>query len=159
MNRPFVVCHMLCSMDGKIEGSFMAALEALPGLAEYGKLRGFYNCTATLYGTTTMEEGYSDGLAPKLDETGEEYPMEDYIAPSDVKNCIVSLDPAGILGFSSPYAEKKGRPRTHVIEVLTEQVKPAYGFRKQQGRFRVRAGILPPGGRRSRVYPEGREAH
>ena len=43
MNRPFVVCHMLCSMDGKIEGSFMAAPEALPGLAEYGKLRGFYN--------------------------------------------------------------------------------------------------------------------
>lgn len=56
-----------------------------------------------------MEEGYSDGLAPKLDETGEEYPMEDYIAPSDVKNYIVSLDPAGILGFSSPYYRKEGQ--------------------------------------------------
>ena len=100
MNRPFVVCHMLCSMDGKIEGSFMAAPEALSGLAEYGKLREFYLCTAILYGTTTMEEGYSDGLAPKLEETGEEYPMEDYVAPTDVKNYIVSLDPAGILGAS-----------------------------------------------------------
>ncbi len=133
MNRPFVVCHMLCSMDGKIEGSFMAAPEALPGLAEYGKLRGFYNCTATLYGTTTMEEGYSDGLAPKLDETGEKYPMEDYIVPSDVKNYIVSLDPAGILGFSSPYAEKKGRPRTHVIEVLTEAGKAGLWFPETTG--------------------------
>lgn len=27
-SRPFVVCHMLCSIDGKIEGNFMSAPES-----------------------------------------------------------------------------------------------------------------------------------
>lgn len=34
--------------------------------------------------------------------------------------------PLGKLGWSSAYIEKKGRPRAHVIEVLTEQVSEDY---------------------------------
>ena len=36
MEKPFVVCHMFVSMDGKIDGAFMghpAAVEMLTGLA------------------------------------------------------------------------------------------------------------------------------
>ena len=54
MERPFVVCHMLASLDGKIDGAFFGAPEAAPALKAYGELRNFYGCQATLYGTTTM---------------------------------------------------------------------------------------------------------
>ena len=30
MNRPYVVCHMLCSLDGKIDGAYMTAAENEP---------------------------------------------------------------------------------------------------------------------------------
>lgn len=126
MDRPFVVCHMLCSLDGKIDGAFMSTPEAAAAVAEYGKLRGFYQCQATLYGTTTMKGGYSAGLAPALPEDTPLLPKEDYVAPSEVKNYIVSMDPEGVLGWQSAYIEKKGRPRAHVIEVLTNGVSPAY---------------------------------
>ncbi len=126
MNRPYVVCHMLTSLDGKIDGSFFAVPECRPALGEYGNIRKDYDCQATLYGTTTMMGGYSDGLAGKLPAADEHYPKEDYIAHSDVKNYIVSIDPKGILGWSSPYIEKKGRPKAHVIEVLTETVSEDY---------------------------------
>ena len=37
MNRPYVICHILSSLDGKVNGSFMAA-EATKELgAEYGR--------------------------------------------------------------------------------------------------------------------------
>ena len=49
------------------------------------------------------------------------WPHEDYAAPSDVHNFIVSVDPQGILGWNDKYVEKRGRPKAHVIEVLTEQ--------------------------------------
>lgn len=48
MDRPFVVCHMLSSLDGKIDGEFFADPKCRSAIAEYGKLRGFYNCQASI---------------------------------------------------------------------------------------------------------------
>lgn len=110
MERPYVVCHMLTSLDGKIDGSFFSAPECGPALAEYGNIRTFYGCQATLYGTTTMKGGYSDGLAGELQRASAHIPKEDYIAPSDVENYIVSIDPEGILGWNSGYIEKRDVP-------------------------------------------------
>lgn len=151
MKRPFVVCHMLASLDGKIDGAFFGAPEIVPAIAAYGKLRGFYHCQATVYGTTTMLGGYADGKAPEFPEdsghsekigtcghVGEDYVNEDGKA---VGNFIVSMDPQGILGFHSNIIEKKGRPATHVIEVLTEQVSAAYlAYLQQTGVSYVFAG-------------------
>ena len=126
MERPYVVCHMLASVDGKIDGDYMSSPKCSGALREYGNLRGYYECRATLYGTVTMEGSYSAGLAPTDLKDGKVYPREDYVADSDVKNYIVSLDPKGVLGWESKYIEKKNRPKAHVIEVLTGQVSDAY---------------------------------
>lgn len=116
---------MLTSLDGKIDGDFFAAPETLPALNEYGKLRGFYDCDATLYGTTTMLGGFCAGEVGELPKAAD-LPREDFIAQHDVDKYLVSLDPNGILAFDSPYSERKGRPRTHIIEVLTESVSDDY---------------------------------
>ena len=127
MERPFVVCHMLTSLDGKIDGAFFGAPETAPALRAYADLRGFYACQATLYGTTTMRGGYADGDAPALPAARGEVPAE-WINPEGRKmgNFILSLDPRGELGFSSHVLEKKGRPAAHVVEALTGQAAPAY---------------------------------
>lgn len=126
MKKPFVVCHMFTSMDGKIDGAFMTDPAAVAARTEYGNLRGFYQCQATVYGTVTMAGGFADGWAGQIPSSGASYPREDWVAPSDVQNYIVSVDPLGKLGWSSAYIEKKGRLRAHVIEVLTEQVSEDY---------------------------------
>lgn len=54
MEKTFVVCHMFVSMDGKIDGAFMGHPAAVPARDEYGNLRGFYRCDATLYGAVTI---------------------------------------------------------------------------------------------------------
>lgn len=124
--KPYVICHMLTSLDGKIDGEFFSAPECLPASQHFSKVRTFYNCSATLYGTTTMEGGYADGRITALPESNTVYPREDYIAESDVQNYIVSLDPQGVLAFSGKYLEKKNRPKAHIIEMLTEQASDAY---------------------------------
>ncbi|MGN1442913.1 MAG: dihydrofolate reductase family protein, partial [Acutalibacteraceae bacterium] len=126
MKKPYVVCHMLSSLDGKIDGTFFSAPDCTPALRQFGKAQEFYNCNATLYGTTTMEDGYANGRLRTLPNSGIVYPHEDYVAQSDVKNYIVSVDPKGILAFSGKYIEKKNRPKSHIIEVLTERVSDAY---------------------------------
>ena len=126
MNRPYVICHMLASLDGKIDGEFFSAPECMSAVQQFAKVRTVYGCNATLYGTTTMEGGYADGRIGTLPKCNTVYSHEDYIAESDVKNYIVSLDPQGVLAFSGKYLEKKNRPKAHIIEVLTEQVSDAY---------------------------------
>lgn len=122
MDRPYVVCHMLSSLDGKISGAFMEAPQNEPAVKAYGQLRTSFDCTATLYGTTTMAEGFADGYVKSLPRTRQHVPIEDYCAQSDVQSYVVSLDPAGQLAFKDKYIEKKGRPKAHVIEVLLESV-------------------------------------
>lgn len=70
MERPFVVCHMLTSLDGKIDGTFFGVPETVPAIKAYGELRSFYGCQATLYGTTTMLGGYAEGKVGQLAYSG-----------------------------------------------------------------------------------------
>ena len=143
MKRPFVVCHMLASLDGKIDGAFFGMPQTAPVLKVYGELRGFYGCQATLYGTTTMLGGYADGRVGAL-SVGDALPQKkDWVNPTGkaLGNFIVSLDPVGELAFSSSILEKKGRPAAHVIEVLTEQASPAYlAYLQEQGISYIFAG-------------------
>lgn len=141
MEKPYVVCHMLTSLDGKIDGAYMSDPACAPALTAYGELRKTFDCQATIYGTTTMRGSYSDWLCGELTHCDTDYGWEDFVAPSDVQNYIVSVDPDGILGWNSCYIEKKGRPRAHVIEVLTEQVSNDYlGYLRERGVSYIFAG-------------------
>lgn len=128
MERPFVVCHMLTSLDGKIDGAFFGMPETALALKTYRELRDFYGCQATLYGMTTMLGGYADGRVGAF-SAGDALPQKkDWVNPAGkaMGNFIVSLDPVGELAFSSSILEKKGRPAAHVVEALTQQASPAY---------------------------------
>lgn len=54
-----------------------------------------------------MLGSYSAGRAPDTLPDGPAYPMEDYVAESDVQNYIVSVDPAGALGGNPSILRKR----------------------------------------------------
>lgn len=134
MEKPFVVCHICTSLDGKLDGAYQSAPAAAPALAEYGKLRSFYRCEATLYGTVTMARGFSDGLLKRVPAASGAYPKEDWFAPHQEAPYIISVDPRGTLAFSSGTLEKKGRPKAHIVQALTQSVSAAYlAYLRQRG--------------------------
>ena len=139
MEKPFLVCHMFVSMDGKIDGAFMSDPNAVPARTEYGKLRSFYDSTATIYGTTTMK-GFADGLVGALPAAGE-VSREDYVAPHEGEQYEVAVDPEGVLAWNTGYHDRAGRGRSHVIEALTQQVSDDYlAYLRRQGVSYVIAG-------------------
>ena len=143
MERPFIVCHMLSSVDGKIDGEFFRLPENEPAGKAYGDIRGYYGCQATLYGTTTMLSGYADGYAPDKLPEGEPLPREDWVSEEGraLGNFIVSVDPIGRLAFSTAVLEKKGRAPAHVIEALTGKVPDGYlRYLRERGISYVFAG-------------------
>ena len=132
---------MLTALDGKIDGEFFGMPETLPALKKYGEIRQIYRCKATIYGTTTVAEGYSDGYLTEQMICEKVYPREDFIADKSAENYIISLDPMGVLKWGSAYLEKKNRPKAHVVEVLTDGVADGYiGYLRGLGVSYIFAG-------------------
>lgn len=124
MERPYVICHILSSLDGKITGPFMGT-EAVGALgAEYGKYRTKMNADAWLYGTTTTKE-FTSFRKPVLEEDGEA-PEGDFIVDDSAELYYISVDVDGEIGWESGTFRNKGRAPAHVIEILTASTQAAY---------------------------------
>ena len=112
MEHPFVVCHMLTSLDGKIDGTFFGVPETVPAIKAYGELRSFYGCQGTLYGTTTMLGGYAEGKVGQLPTVMSTPPRADWVNQTGkaMGNFIVAVDPQGQLPIPDCPSKKRAAP-------------------------------------------------
>lgn len=124
MERPYVICHILSSLDGKIAGPFMRTEAAGALGAEYGKYCTGMNADAWLYGTTTTKE-FTDFRRPVL-ENVDEVPEGDFIVDDRAELYYISVDVDGEIGWESGIFRNKGRAPAHVVEVLTASTPAAY---------------------------------
>lgn len=73
MTRPYTICHLLCSLDGKISGPFMGSPAAAMGREAYGRLANDFQCQATVYDWSFLAAGCLDEVslvvAPVVDAT------------------------------------------------------------------------------------------
>lgn len=126
MNRPYIVCHMLTALDGKITGAFMDSPAAEAAGREYEKINRKYNPDAWLCGRVTTDENFTFYRKPDLDENAETVPEGDFIAVGNADMYYVSVDASGKIGWSSNTLLYDERPAAHIIEVLTEKVSNSY---------------------------------
>ena len=120
-----VICHMLTSMNGKIDGSYMLKKECCLALQAYNQIRNDYHAQAVVYGQTTMKEGYVSSEWISTNRIVSDHDREDHIA-LHTNSYIVSLDPMGTLAFDSNFIERKGRPSAHIFQVVSNSVPDAY---------------------------------
>ena len=76
MNRPYIVCHMLTALDGKITGPFMESPAVIPAGEEYERTNELYHPQAWLCGRVTTDENFTFYRQPDLDETSPAVPDE-----------------------------------------------------------------------------------
>lgn len=139
MNRPYVVCHILSSLDGKINGPFMATDATVSLSGEYGKIRAEMNADAWLYGTTTVKE-FLNFREPVLKEK-DCAPEGDFVAGDETKPYFIAIDTKGKLGWESGIFANRGRKEAHVIEILTEETPAAYrAYLRKRGVSYIIAG-------------------
>ena len=134
MKRPYVICHILSSLDGKINGPFMGT-ETVAGLSrEYGAIRSQMQGDAWMYGTTTTKEftGFENQCWKRKTRcrkvilwqmTGQKCTMYLWISKGRL---------AGSPGLLITGAGEK----PHVIEILTEATSAAYkAYLRRRGSF------------------------
>ena len=141
MERPYIICHMVTSLDGKVTGSYLSTPECSPATELYYALHRDRKADAFACGRVTMEGSFTGVYYPDLSEypeaAGFRWKM-DYIPDNLSGFYAVAFDPHGRLGWESDrIRDPDGDPgydKAQIIEVVTEQVDARYlGYLEQMG--------------------------
>lgn len=113
MEHPFVVCHMLTSLDGKIDGTFFGVPETVPANKSLWGTAKFLRMSGHLIRHNYHAGGYAEGKVGQLPTVMSTPPRADWVNPTGkaMGNFIVAVDPQGQLAYSGLSIEKKGPPR------------------------------------------------
>jgi len=129
MERPYIICHMTTSIDGKVTGAFLNTPEGVAASEVYYEINRGLQGDAYACGRITMEGSFTGGWYPDLAPfEGVQVPDGDYIAAPDARFFAVAFDRRGRLGWKSGQIEDDdpGYGGAHIIEVLCADAPPAY---------------------------------
>lgn len=129
MDRPYVFCHMMVSMNGKIMGRYMDTPEGEAAGDVFDQLifgdTKFYTMDGDILGRVTTDDNFTLYEKPELDDNATEVPAGDFHAPHDTAPYYyISVDPQGRLGWKENTVDYHGK--AHVLEVLTGKASNAY---------------------------------
>ena len=129
MDRPYIFCHMLMSLDGKIVGKYMDTKECDEPSEQFYEIafgkNAYYKHQGWLSGRVTTDDNFTMYRKPKLDKTAPIVPPGDFITDGNYSMYYVSIDPLGTLGWQSNTLIYE-TTTAHVLEVLTEKASNAY---------------------------------
>ncbi len=134
MNRPYIICHMVTSVDGKVTGEFLSKPECEDACKIYYDINRNLKSNGFICGRVTMEGSFTGGYYPDLSEYEPvRHDMDlkmDFILDDMAGFYAVAFDPKGKLGWkSNKIIDPDGDPGydgAQIIEVLTERADERY---------------------------------
>lgn len=126
--RPYVICHMTTSLDGKVTGKFLYTPACEKAADFYYQVNRDYKADAFACGRVTMEGSFTGGWYPDLSEFEPAFSPMDYLVDDIGSFFAVAFDPHGVLGWKSSHIidDDPGYGGAQVIEVLTHQASGQY---------------------------------
>lgn len=130
MNRPYIICHMTTSLDGKVTGEHLVRSQHSPASEVYYEINRNYRADAYACGRVTMEGSFTGGWYPDLSVYEADFSHMDYLVDDLDGFYAVAFDPHGRLGWKSNRIidpdKDPGYDNAQIIEVLTHQVSGHY---------------------------------
>lgn len=133
MKRPYIICHMVVSVDGKVTGDFLSLPEATVPCEVYYELNRQYKkegAAGFICGRVTMEGSFTGGYQPDLSDYTETEERSDYIPAQLSGFYAVAFDTLGKLGWhENVIVDPDGDPGydgAQIIEVLSERADKRY---------------------------------
>ena len=130
--RPYIICHMLTSIDGKVTGKFLEDKKIEHLIDEYYKIHSDFNANGFACGKTTFLEGFIKDNNLDLSKFKDEKinKNEDFIYEkiSECKFFAVCFDRKGSLNWKKNVLEDElpQYNNSHIIQVMTENVNEEY---------------------------------
>ncbi|MCM1252858.1 MAG: dihydrofolate reductase family protein [Clostridium sp.] len=124
--KPFIVCHILSAVNGKIAGDFFRVPELEPISAAYRKIRADYQCKATVCGAVTAAEIYQCKVESDKAGISQVFSRETWIAEHNESHYNVVVDMEGKLQWENGVICRPGQSEAHAIVILSESVSDAH---------------------------------
>lgn len=115
--RPYVICHMLPSIDGRI---VTRGWDVKNASREYERTAATFDADAWIIGRISMEPYAGKARVPSR-KNGGRIAREDFVAEHDATSYAIAIDPSGKLRWRANDIDGE-----HVITVLTESVSDDY---------------------------------
>ena len=126
MNKPYVICHMVSTVDGRIMTEHWGeSYKKFDGL--YEECHNSYNSDAWMVGRVTMEVNFTEGLQPELIKSEKPIERSAFVANKNASSFAIAVDPKGKLGWEENEIEGD-----LIIELLTESVADDYLYYLQK---------------------------
>ncbi len=119
---PYVICHMVTSIDGKVTGDFLYTDKGIEVSERYYEINRKLKGDGFACGRITMESSFTDSFKPDLSEfENTDIACEDFIVQKHDYYAI-SFDRHGNVGWtdSKIHDVDLGYDNCHIIEVLSE---------------------------------------
>jgi riboflavin biosynthesis pyrimidine reductase len=121
-DRPYVICLMMTSVDGKILGEKWGNHPEISSLRDkFEQAHEELGIGAWIVGRTTMEKDFTDFAKPVIKAGIQEIDRQDFVAPHNSGSFAIAIDGQAKLGWNEPTMEGD-----HVITILTESVADGY---------------------------------
>jgi 2,5-diamino-6-(ribosylamino)-4(3H)-pyrimidinone 5'-phosphate reductase len=115
--RPYVICHMLPSIDGRI---VIRDWKLDTAMREYERTAATFEADAWIIGRISMAP-YAGKVRVPSHRSRERIAREDFIAGHDASSYAIAIDPSGKLRWQASDIDGE-----HVITILTEAVPDQY---------------------------------
>lgn len=130
MERPYIYCHLVTTLDGKATGEWMKDPKVKKAMMRVFTMHPEFKAESFGVGKNAAKEFTSKEPVDLTKYQGKNIPFEDYISPKikDKYFCL-TFDRKGSLWFKSPFLDIPVFPwysGAHYVQILTEQVKPEY---------------------------------
>ena len=130
MTRPYIICHMVTSIDGKVTGDFLFQNECAEATDIYYRINRERKADGFICGRVTMEGSFTEGWYPDLSKYKHVNKKTDYLVNDLSGFYAVAFDTHGKLGWrSNKIIDPDGDPGydgAQIIEVLSEDVDERY---------------------------------
>ncbi len=126
MNKDInIICHVLSSIDGRIEGSMFSHQKIKKSILLYEEIYKEYNAEAIMAGTVTCSLTYANGYIKDLPVAKKEYDKKDNIYNYGLNKYFICIDAFGTLNFENNIVESYGE-KGEIVVVLSKQVSNNY---------------------------------
>lgn len=130
MTRPYIICHMVTSIDGKVTGDFLFKDECAEATNIYYRINRERMADGFICGRVTMEGSFTNGFYPDLSLYKSVDKRNDFIVDKLSGFYAIAFDTHGKLGWrSNKIIDPDGDPGydgAQIIEVLSEDVDGRY---------------------------------
>lgn len=116
-DRPYVICHMLPSLDGRI---VLRDWKVANATREYEKTAATFKADAWIIGRISMEPYAGNARVPAR-RSRERIARTDFVAGHDASSYAIAIDPHGKLRWTQNNIDGE-----HVITIVTASVSDAY---------------------------------